>query len=194
MRTVYPLDVEDLSIQIAWDIASEMGPPPVPPWLGEPNTCVRLVELVQKNVVPAWVTRGPMPYEAWRPILDAAFTSWTADSESAPQVPGPLDRKNILLRLWGGCVGAGKMVAETNQGDDMKATVIDEHVRRRAFEGIDRVATLCPIFKAGVLYACDWKQSFDPPQGVCFDGVPRESVVRVRYESARQHQADDRQP
>jgi hypothetical protein len=166
----------DYSYEIAWGIAQLMGPVGLlPSWLGNPTECVRLVELVQTNVVPTWANRGPMTVEVWAPLVNAAFTAWAEDPKSAPSLYQPSERKNILLRLWSGCAGAGKMIDFKTQDGPT-----DEATRKRFFDAIAEREIECPVYRAGVTYAYDWKKFLKQP--VFFDGVPATSVALVGYE------------
>jgi hypothetical protein len=94
----------------------------------------------------------------------------TTSVELMPEVADPLDRIAIALRLWAGCLMAGKSIAmETRDG----ANSVDS--RRGAFQEIDAVAATDPIFCAGVEAAPDFKRLRGDE--VSLDGVPLESPV-----------------
>jgi hypothetical protein len=171
----------DLSYAIAWEIAGRMGPPPVPSWLSDADSCIQVVELVQAKVVPAWVNLGPMTRKVWEPILDAAFDAWSENSASCPGVTNQPERKNIILRLWSGCAGTGKAIdRRTMSGSTSEVS------RRQSFADIDGCAASCPIFRAGVQYAVDWKEHLGQLSDVVLDGIDDPlHPVRVRYEAKR---------
>jgi hypothetical protein len=94
-----------------------------------------------------------------------------ASEPHLPDVPDPLDRLNITLRLWSGCLLAAKGIAlETLDGPNTPEG------RRAAFADIDEVARNDAIFEVGVESA----PAFKGEEPVCFDGVPEHSPVR-RY-------------
>jgi hypothetical protein len=172
----------DLSYVIALDIAKRMGPAPMPPWINDIDECVRIVELVQANVVPAWVNLGPMARPVWEPILDTAFDKWAKNQVSCPRVIDPKDRKNIILRLWSACAGAGKMIDRKT----MSGTT-GEALRRSTFKDIDDEAAACPVFSAGMEAAVDWKDMLGQFGDIVLDGIDDpKHPIRVRY-NAKSH-------
>jgi hypothetical protein len=85
------------------------------------------------------------------------------------------ERLNITLRLWTGCVSAGKTIASATRSGANTA-----EVRATAFRGIDARAAGDRVFEAGVEAAPAWKALRGDE--VSFDGVPADSPVR-RYAS-----------
>jgi hypothetical protein len=112
----------------------------------------------------------------WEQLLDDAFEKWAQDPASAPGIDDPKDRKNLILRLWSGCAGAGKMIdRKTMTGPTRK------ELRADTFKGIDANAAVCPAYRAGVEYAFDWKDFLGQEDDVVFDGLPGDHLVRRRY-------------
>ncbi len=100
---------------------------------------------------------------------------YLADASVAdmPDVPDPLDRVAIALRLWAGCLSAAKTISDaTLSGPNSAAD------RARLFPSIDGVAQQDVLFRAGVEAAPIFKRLRNQPYFL--DGVPAESPVR-RY-------------
>jgi hypothetical protein len=90
-----------------------------------------------------------------------------------PDVANPLERINISLRLWAGCLDAAKTIAlETRSGGNTPT------IRAEIFTGrIDPITRVDPVYAAGVETAptvkrVNWRQDYS------FDGVPVSSIVR----------------
>lgn len=93
--------------------------------------------------------------------------------EFMPDVENPIDRLNIALRLWSGCLAAAKTIAyETRSGPN------DAVLRARIMLEVDAIAREDPIYAAGVESAPAFKRLRG--QGYSLEGVPEESPVR-RY-------------
>ena len=96
-----------------------------------------------------------------------------ASEEAMPEVSDPLDRIAIALRLWAGCLGAAKTIADvTMSGPNSPED------RARLFPGIDGAAAQDDLFRAGVEAAPAFKRRRGQPYYL--DGVPDDSPVR-RY-------------
>jgi hypothetical protein len=93
-----------------------------------------------------------------------------------PDVTDDQERLNITLRLWAGCVSAGKTIASATRSGANTA-----EVRATAFRGIDARAAGDRVFEAGVEAAPAWKALRGDE--VSFDGVPADSPVH-RFASA----------
>jgi hypothetical protein len=90
-----------------------------------------------------------------------------------PDVADPLQRINISLRLWAGCLDAAKTIALGTRGGENTPAIRTETFTRR----IDPIARADPVYAAGVEVAptvkcVNWRQDYS------FDGVPVSSVVR----------------
>jgi hypothetical protein len=93
--------------------------------------------------------------------------------EFMPDVEDPIDRLNIALRLWSGCLSAAKTIAyETRSGPN------DAALRARIMPEVDTIARGDPIYAAGVESAPAFKRLRG--QGYSLEGVPENSPVR-RY-------------
>jgi hypothetical protein len=98
-----------------------------------------------------------------------------------PDVPGALDRVNVALRLWSGCLSAAKTIAlETRSGPNTPA------MRANAFASLDALAHGDPIFAAGMEAAPAFKKLRDQPYSL--DGVPKDSPVRRYAEEVNETQ------
>jgi hypothetical protein len=86
-------------------------------------------------------------------------------------VPDPLDRIAIALRLWAGCLGAAKTIADATMSGPNSA-----EERARLFPSIDATAAQDELFCAGVEAAPVFKRLRGQPYFL--DGVPDESPVR----------------
>lgn len=164
-------NMPDPSMSIANDLAALIGP--APPWDAPVAECVRLVEFTETN---ALAVRNQHPVNAleWYIDLHRVFFDWSSKPESVPNVAAHYDRMNILLRLWAGCISAGKMLAlGTRDG-----TTSPEQ-RAASFGMIDSAAKTCPIYRLGVEAAYAWKQG--RREEVSFEGVPADSAARKHY-------------
>jgi hypothetical protein len=90
-------------------------------------------------------------------------------------------RKNILLRLWTGCMDAAKAirfssVAGVRNGVVIEAPIITQH-RHVSFQLIDLLAKVDLIYAAGVEAAPLYKKLVK--QYYSFNGVPSDSIVRT---------------
>jgi hypothetical protein len=89
-------------------------------------------------------------------------------------------RKNILLRLWTGCMDAAKAirfssVAGVRNGVVIEAPITTQH-RHVSFQLIDLLANVDLIYAAGVEAAPIYKKLVK--QYYSFNGVPSDSIVR----------------
>jgi hypothetical protein len=89
-------------------------------------------------------------------------------------------RKNILLRLWTGCIDAAKAirfnyVAGVRDGQVIEAPITIEY-RQILFKLIDLLAKTDSIYRAGVEAAPVYKKMLK--EYYSFSGVPVDSVVR----------------
>jgi hypothetical protein len=94
-----------------------------------------------------------------------------ASAATMPDVSDPLDRIAIALRLWAGCLGAAKTIADVT----MSGPNTPED-RARRFPAIDATAAQDDLFCAGVEAAPAFKSLRGQPYYL--DGVPDESPVR----------------
>jgi len=157
----------DASLIVALKIAGDLGQAPEPPWVGDVDKSIHLVQLIQEKASPKFVRGEPMPMLEFCQRLDAAFADWASDPMSAPGIDSITDRKNVLLRLWAGCVWTGKMIAlGTKSGDTSPED-------RAAFfrDWVVPWSSGCKVYAAGALHACAWKKKA-LREPVCLDGVP----------------------
>jgi hypothetical protein len=89
-------------------------------------------------------------------------------------------RKNILLRLWAGCIDAAKAIRFTfvsgiKDGIVIEAPITIEY-RQSLFTLIDLLSKTDLIYKAGVEAAPAYKKILQ--QHYSFNGVPTDSAVR----------------
>jgi hypothetical protein len=88
-----------------------------------------------------------------------------------PDVPDPIERLNVVLRLWSGCLSAAKEIADaTLDGPNTPEG------RRDRFPAIDAAARHDLIFEAGVEAAPAFKDGMG--EHYSLDGVPDDSPVR----------------
>jgi hypothetical protein len=89
-------------------------------------------------------------------------------------------RKNILLRLWVGCIDAAKAIRFTYVSGIKDGIVIEAPItieyRQRLFALIDLLSKTDLIYKAGVEAAPAYKKILQ--QHYSFNGVPMDSAVR----------------
>jgi hypothetical protein len=89
-----------------------------------------------------------------------------------PDVPDPIARLNIALRLWAGCLDTAKTIAsQTNRGPNSPQT------RAAAMPGIDARAATDAVYQAGVEAAPAFKMLRNEPYSM--EGVPAGSAVRL---------------
>jgi hypothetical protein len=160
---------------IAYALARGLGPPPeLPPSMSDVQARARLVQAVNRPFAgEVFDLNNPLAL-----LQGAAFASGvsikTFIDASAPLVPDvsdPIERLNVVLRLWAACLMAAKTIAhETRSGENSP----DD--RRKRFAMIDEAAKNDPIFEAGVEAARAFKDEMK--QGYSLDGVPEDSPVR----------------
>jgi hypothetical protein len=181
----------DLNMAAARQIAEHLGPPPpLPESLQDPEKRAEVVQRVNGELVwfadlvigdvqvPAEGTAGKRLrlHLADRAAGVASKVLRLAEltRDLIPDVPDPVGRVNLVLRIWSGCLSAAKTIAEdTLSGPNTPET------REHAFETtIDPIAAVDTIYAAGVEAAPAFKRRAGQPY--FFDGVPADSYVR-RY-------------
>src|SRR5688572_10763652 len=127
----------DYTMPFAYVLAKRIGPPPA--WTATVDDCVRIVEATEANAIRRMVGTYT-DQQTWLDDVIRVFTDWSADPASLPGVASPDERMNVLLRLWSGCISAGKMIAlGTRSGSTSVET------RANSFADIDAKAKECPI-------------------------------------------------
>lgn len=166
----------DPIFQAAEELANQYGPAPIPAWLGDSRRCADVVERVEHQGIRHIPPAAYLHAETLRQALDQALTAVATQADSAPDLADGGQRKNVLLRLWFGCLTTGKTIAlETRDGANT------ETVRRNIFNGvIEPLCAKCPVYKAGSRAAYEWKTEVRK-QPVDFTGVPVTSAVYQRY-------------
>jgi hypothetical protein len=162
-------------MSMALDLANEIGPAPqLPPSLVAIADRVQLIEAVETRVLSR-VDHSSL--ERWRTSLDQAAGEMAAEDNSVPGVANPDERKNILLRLWSGCMTAAKTIAlGTRAGPNTEA-------QRTA--GALLFAMKCtndPIYTAGVVAAPSFKAG--RKEQYSLQGIPAGSVVLIERVTA----------
>jgi len=162
---------------IAYALAQGLGrPPELPESMADVQARARLVKAINRPFAgELFLVDDPLLL-----LQDAAFTTGgsirafiDASAPLVPDVPDPLERLKVVLRLWSGCLMAAKVIAdETLDG----ANTIED--RQDHFPAIDAAAQGDRIFEAGVEAAPAFKTEME--QHYSLDGVPEDSPVR-RY-------------
>ncbi len=164
---------------IAYELARQIGPIELlPAWLDSPAECAGLVLLVEDKamgrVLEAWQDIRAQGYSDERLAKGFAegFGELAEDPSSAPSIGQALQRQNILLRLWSGCMSAAKTISDGTQNGPNTS-----EARASRFLAIDSLAMRDPVYRAGVVAAPTLKKLRG--QSYSFDGVPADSPVRM---------------
>jgi hypothetical protein len=173
----------DPGMWIAETIAGFMGEPNCTKdaFLRNPNLALATVVLAEKKALPGIIRRWPKPWSLWKlfGLYDAAFERLAMSRDAEKLLPklSPETRKNVMLRLWSGCISAAKTIAyKTRSGRNTPET------RQRAFRAIDASAESDPFVRAGVAVGPFLKAT--RKQRVYMDGVPLTSPVWLHMGSA----------
>jgi hypothetical protein len=160
--------IMDPSMDIAWLFGTHLCPPqPLPASL---RSFQRRAELVHAIDGPFWkdLQLFSLVCVLARRVGEVA----ELPAPLVPDVPDPLQRLSIALRLWAGCLDAAKTIApETNSGPNTPED------RARIMPSIDARATEDAVYRAGVEAAPAFKPLRDQPYSM--DGVPDGSPVRI---------------
>ena len=84
-----------------------------------------------------------------------------------------LQRINISLRIWSGCLSAGKKhrLEKPRSGNNTSMS------RQIAFSRINVWTKIDPIYRSGVESAPVWKRLINQGDDIHFDGIPSDSPV-----------------
>jgi hypothetical protein len=168
--------VPDPNVALAYAFAQGVCPPvALPPSMADAQARARFVIAVNRpfggEVFPA------DPLALLEAVGFASGGSTRAFIERGaplvPDVPDPIERLNVVLRLWCGCLRAAKEIADATLDGPNTA-----EGRRDRFPAIDEAARHDPIFEAGVEAAPTFKDELG--EHYSLDGVPDDSPVR-RY-------------
>jgi hypothetical protein len=169
--------VGDPNMHIAHCLAQGIGDPPdLPASMADVRARARLVKAINRpfagDVFPLDDLPALLQVAAFR--SGASIKAFIETSALLiPDVADPIERLNLVLRLWSGCLMAAKTIAESTRSG---ANTPD--VRRNTFAMIDEAARNDPIFEAGVEAAPAFKDAMK--QAYSLAGVPDDSPVR-RY-------------
>ncbi len=137
----------DNSMMLAQSIACHLTPTvALPDSIARmtPEQRADLVEIVDKGPLG----RLPIGSDDFEPFIRIAVLMGRIGSLSAPlipDVPDSLERINLVLRMWAGCVDAGKAIAEkTRSGPN------DAAIRIAAAAHIEATAAADPVYECGL--------------------------------------------
>jgi hypothetical protein len=166
--------VGDPNMAIAYALAQGLGPAlSVPASMADVQARAKLVNAVNRPFAGE-----AFPADLIAALQGAAFKTGESikvfidtSAPLMPDVTDPIERLNIVLRLWAGCLMAAKTIADaTLSGPNTPAE------RRDKFGIIDDAAQNDPIFEAGVEAAPAFKDELG--EHYSLDGVPDDSPVR----------------
>jgi hypothetical protein len=174
-RVVYACAMPDISMESAFRLARFLGEPAAPPWLSDIPTCATLVNLADNGVSPRIPHSAYVDEQHMMNALNTLFGDWARNPNAAPGCASAAERKNVLLRLWSGCIGTAKTIK--HQPNQPQPTTPEE--RAAAFTIlINPHCAECPIYAAGSIAAVHF-MSVTRPQAheLRFEGVPVGSLV-----------------
>ena len=101
-------------------------------------------------------------------------------------VSSPIDRRNIILKLWRGCLDASKTlpkdyVAECNpDGTPKRLEPYTPKMREDHFNSMSDLISIDPVYRTGVESAPVWelRKIGDHNKKMYLEGVPSDSPVR----------------
>jgi hypothetical protein len=162
----------DSNMLLALTIAQELAPSVAVPASILAMTPDQQADLILKHVIEPR-SRLPVNLDDHEPFVHVARMIGRAGRGSAaeiPDVPDALERAGILVRMWVGCLCAGKTIAnDTRSGPNTKP------VRNQNARAIDSRAAADPAFAAGLPAAMIIKLRESKAHGrqmYSFDGVP----------------------
>jgi hypothetical protein len=161
----------DPNMELAYQFASGLGRiPALPQSLTDSSQCAGVVNEIDRPFAGETFESG---YETIRAVGESIAHIANAAPSCVPDLAGPLEAVNILLRLWAGCLMAAKTIAtETRSGPNTAA------LRQETFASvIDPRASADHVFRAGVQAAIPFKKLRG--QSYSLDGVPKASPVRA---------------
>ncbi|MFY9578424.1 MAG: hypothetical protein WAQ33_03795 [Gaiellaceae bacterium] len=167
---------QDPNMAVAYDVAQGLGPaPPLPESMADVDTRARFVSDVNRLFAGEIVPMEPVAFLRNAAVaIGQSIQAFVELSEGRiPDVPDPIERLNITLRLWSGCLMAAKTIAE-----ETRAGANTEQIRRDGFVSIDEVARADRVFEAGVEGAPVFKRNAGETYSL--EGVPKDSPV-LRY-------------
>lgn len=161
-------DIHDPTMNMALDLANEIGPPPaLPPSLESITARVCLMEVIEKRVIPKIDYSS---HESWQSSLGRAADILAQNPSSIIGVSNPKDRANIILRLWAGCMSAAKTIAlQTRAGPNS----IKSRAKLAPF--LNTISANDPICAAGIAAAPLFKAN--RKEFYSLKGLPSGSLV-----------------
>jgi hypothetical protein len=142
-RPEYPASLKAMSVETRAEMLNRIDGPLIEFWPSSEDALFKLFAQIAKQLAKiAELTKNYLP-----------------------EVPDPLVRINIVLRLWAGCLDTAKAI-------DLK-TRSGQNTPRSRSEGsryIDQVASIDPIYEAGVEAALAFKKRRG--DSISFEGVP----------------------
>src|SRR5262245_19279433 len=128
----------DPNMAIAYALAQGLGPPSeLPASLASVQARVRLVKAVNRPFAGESFPADPVARLQATAFASGASIKALIDTSAplVPDAPDPIERLNLVLRIWSGCLMAAKTIAhETRSGENTP----DD--RRKNFGMIDEAA------------------------------------------------------
>ena len=149
--------------------AEEIGPPPVlPKSLQDVQQCARLIDQIDSKLIrDSFLDELDDNEKAERlNNITEVIRQFISDVNDDNEI------KNLILRLWAGCMSGAKGIAlETKSGPNTP------ELREKIFgQKIDIVSERDPIYRAGVEAASTFKRLRN--EVYSFEGVPERSPVK----------------
>jgi hypothetical protein len=168
----------DSNMMLALSIAQELAPSVSVPASILAMTPDQQADLILKHVIEPR-QRLPVSLDDLEPFIHVSQMIGTAGRGSAaeiPDVPDALERVSILVRMWAGCLCAGKTIAnDTRSGPNTK------QIREQNARAIENRAAADTAFAAGLPAAMIIKLRESRTHGrqmYTFDGVPAGTRIR----------------
>ena len=176
------MTIVDDSMRVAFRLAKTIGVPPYPQWLGNIETCVKVVEGIERNGLQHKTDADHATIQMLTDKINVIFYTWAQNEESVPQVDDVLQRQNVLLRLWSGCTDTAKAIKyQTRDPEPTTPT------QRRAWfdDTINPNCRECRIYQAGSLCAVAYMVGRGQEDELCFEGVPEQSAVLTQRPASK---------
>jgi hypothetical protein len=157
----------DPNMELARVFAQGLGPAPTLP--APLRAVARRAELV--DAIDGSLVTGGNIYELGFQIASRLRRVVEGSRGLVADLPDPMERINVVLRLWSGCITGAKVIAhETRSGPN------SVEYRRGIVPQIEAIADQDPIYAAGLEAAPVFKILRD--QTYSLEGVPENSRVR----------------
>lgn len=173
MSTLTAPRPRDPNVDLARHFAESLGEKPEHPVSLKAmsvETRAEMLDRIDGPLIERWPSDEDTPFGLFAQIAKQLAKIADVTKDDLPDVPDSLVRINIVLRLWAGCLETAKTIAlETKSGPNTPKIRSDSALH------IDQVASIDPIYEAGVEAALAFKKRRGQP--ISFEGIPRETRV-----------------